>query len=83
MQILRQFENAIQIGARAAVLAVLIGFAQRFPNQILGENGLFAMRFVLRGTRFEIEAQGPAFVPVGVELSQLMDVFAGNHHDFS
>src|ERR1700730_10924619 len=83
MQILRQFQDAIQIGACAAVLVALLGLAQSLANQVLGQNGFFAMGFVLRSAWFEIETEGPAFVTGGVELSQLTDLFAGNHHDFS
>src|SRR5579872_3332933 len=83
VQILRELEDAMQIGAGAAVLAALLCLAQRCANQIFGENGLFAMRFVLRSARFEIETESPAPVTVGVELGQLTDLFAGNHRDFS
>src|SRR5271170_6194262 len=83
VKIFRQFENAIQVCAGASVFSVLFGLTQGFANQIFGENGFFAMRFVLRGTRFEIKAEGRTFVPIGVELSQLTHVFAGNHYDCS
>ena len=69
VQILGHFEDAIQVGPCAAVLAGLLRLAQGSANQIFRENGFFAMRFVLRGARLEIETERRAFVAVGVELS--------------
>src|SRR5271166_5676753 len=82
MQIFCQFENAIQIGSRASILAGLVRLAQSLANQVFGKNGFFAMRFILWCARLEIEAERPAFFTLGVELSELTDFFAGNGHDF-
>jgi hypothetical protein len=62
MQMLRQFEDAIQVVPRTAILVALLGVSQGSVNQVFGENGFFAVRFVLWCARFEIKAERPALV---------------------
>ena len=66
MQALRQFEDSMQVGPGAAVLAGVLRLVQGSANQVFRENGFFAMRFVLRSARLEIETQS-CFIPVGVK----------------
>src|SRR5579863_9377095 len=68
VKILGHFQDSIQVGPGAAILAGLLRLVQCAANQIFRENGFFVMRFVLRGARLEIETQR-RFVSAGVKLS--------------
>src|SRR5579863_1740982 len=64
----------------APMIAVLVRLAQGCTDQIFSEDGLFTMRLVLRCARIEIKTERGGIVAVALELSQLTDVNAGNHH---
>jgi hypothetical protein len=72
VQVVGNFENAVQVFAGAGALALLLGFAQRLANQVLGKDGFFLVRLVLRGAGLKVKAQGTT-VSVGLECGQLSD----------
>ncbi len=77
-QLSRQLENALQVGPRALVPAALLGLAQRLTNQVLGQNGLLAMRFIVGRRRLKIKSDGTIGI-VTLKLRQLPKIFAGHH----
>src|SRR5712692_1267930 len=81
VQVFGQVENAIQVSPGAAILAVLLRLAQGVANQFPGQNRFLAVRFVLRSRRLKIEAQRTVFLVARLELCQLTDIFASDHHD--
>src|SRR6267143_6686370 len=77
VQVAGNFENTVEVFAGTAVLAMFLGFAQCLADKVLGENGFFLVRLVLRGAGLKVKAQG-ATVSIGLECGQLSDILAGN-----
>src|SRR5579862_9202698 len=68
-QTLRQLQNAIQVRTGTAILAVLLCLALSVAHQIFGQNGFFAMGFVLRRVRLEVKTNRGVLTPRASELS--------------
>src|SRR5207302_4146148 len=56
---------------------------QRIANQILGQNCFLFVRLVLWRLRLKIKTESASLAIFRLELRQLTDIFACNHHDFS
>ena|SRR5207237_10061209 len=83
MQATGDVQNALQIVAGGAFFAVFLNLAQGLLHEVFGQNGLFFMRFVPWSIWLEIKTQRAGFFLIGLKLSQLTDIFAGNHYEFS
>src|SRR5258708_1210191 len=79
VQILGHAEDAKQVGAGAAVLAIFLGLAHGAADQILGDDGLLFVRFVLRWTGLEVKTQGATVFVIKLIFRQLTEIIAGNH----
>src|SRR5581483_3192399 len=61
MQALGNLQDAPQVGAGAAVSAVLLDLLQLCAHQVLHQDAFLAMRLVLRRLRLVVEADGARF----------------------
>ncbi len=62
VQILGQFEDTVEVSRAQPFLPLLLGLAQCVANQVLDENRLFPVGFVLRSAWLEIEAERASLI---------------------
>ena len=77
-----QVKDALQIGPGAAIAAVLLRLAQGLADQVLGQDGLLAVRFVAGPGGLKIETDR-AIRSTALKFRQLTHIFAGDHFTLS
>src|SRR5437016_1121754 len=70
-------QDSFQIVTQDLMIAIALCFAQRLFYQVLDQNRLFSMRFVLRSVRLEIKTDGAS--GRGFNLRKLTNLFTSNH----
>src|SRR5579872_5819749 len=78
MQVLGNFQDAVEVGAGRAIAAVLLGLLKSAFYQVFCQDRFLAMGAVRRGGGLKIETEGTTIIIA--ELSKLTDVISCDHH---